>query len=773
MLGPTYNQHIAAMSTPTAPAPEPLAADVAQRLAEFARACKAATKIVALYPATHPSIQSALARIVDAGTQATANGPFAITVLPDNLLVGGRAAPRSEPAIVELSALLHQHRVGELSITGVLDRGAWHTFLSLLARTPEDLHAAGGIARAWMAAGGAAIELHEIDYLEVLRERGAGAAAAEWDAIIANCLQGDERGGLDADALSTLLEIARDPVKLAEFTERLQERSRADGIDPERHNKAVLHVMHGLANYAARTAPQSLDAVLDNMAGAVARLTPDAVLALLTDPPPRTAADGDAPMIDLGGELHSRLTDDHLSRFVADNVVRDRGASDRLAEAFHTLVPEPGRRQVVLAQAETRASQSALGQDSQFETVWSSALELLMQYSDADYVSKDYARELSTARSQAVEVERVSDDPPERIGAWLRTMGDEEIRALDQLLVTDLLRIEDREEPWTSVLDIAIAHIDQLVLVGDLRRAHELMEAISSIARSPDSRFSLAASAGLSRLAAGPLVSHLILFIRQATDAEVELAGQFCLGVGIDLIPPLAAAMAIEDNARTVRRLRDVLIAFGPAARTHADELRKSKSPAVRRAAVELLRAIGGEAALADLRSLLDDSEAQVQRDALRAIVQIGTPEAYASLEQALKSGAERTRDTIMQALGTIRDERAVPLFVYILKHTDHRGALEPVYASVVESLGRLATDGESVAALKEVLYRGEFWAPRRTARLRAAAARALRATTAPEAEPVLQEAASDGPRGVRAAARAALALPAGRGAERSERKDA
>ena len=41
------------------------------------------------------------------------------------------------------------------------------------------------------------VELREIDYAEVLRERKGGEAAA-WDQVIANCLQGDafelERG---------------------------------------------------------------------------------------------------------------------------------------------------------------------------------------------------------------------------------------------------------------------------------------------------------------------------------------------------------------------------------------------------------------------------------------------------------------------------------------------------------------------------------------------------------------------------------------------------
>ena len=56
--------------------------------------------------------------------------------------------------------------------------------------------------------------------------------------------------------------------------------------------------------------------------------------------------------------------------------------------------------------------------------------------------------------------------------------------------------------------------------------------------------------------------------------------------------------------------------------------------------------------------------------------------------------------------------------------------------------------------ALKLALYRGEWWAPRRTAALRAAAAAALARVGTPEALAVLEDAGQSGPRGVRAAAR-------------------
>ena len=55
----------------TAKTPEPMAAAAASRVAEFARACKAAIRIVSMYPPSHPNIQSALERMTAAGTAAT------------------------------------------------------------------------------------------------------------------------------------------------------------------------------------------------------------------------------------------------------------------------------------------------------------------------------------------------------------------------------------------------------------------------------------------------------------------------------------------------------------------------------------------------------------------------------------------------------------------------------------------------------------------------------------------------------------------------------
>jgi HEAT repeat protein len=626
-----------------------------------------------------------------------------------------------------------------------------------MARTPEDAHAAGGLAQSWAASGNKAITVKEIDYAEALKDRQGEPAT--WDRILALLNDEREKSG-DADeplGMADMLELAMDSKRLAEFAERLQDLGRASGEDSTQRRKTLIELMHGLANYAAESQPAQLDAMLDRMAGAAAQMSPDMLLTLITDPLPLQPADSTAPRLDLGAELQSRLTDEMLTDFLVNNVVKDRGASDRLAAAFHTLVPDPARQQSILAAAGEQAA-ALFANDPELENVWSSSTAALTSYSDSQFVSEDYARELTSARTQAMDVDQIGDDPPARIRAWVSTVSDEEVRALDQRVLLDLLAIEVREEAWAGVLELTIGSIEQLVLLGELALAAQLVDAVVNTAKNPASPFAAHAAAGVKRFADGALVRHLSLFLRQATEAEVVLAAQICRTIGPTLVRPLADALA-EDNVRTVRRLRDILIGFGSAARQYADELRGSANPAVRRAAVGLLRALGGEASLPELTALLDDREPQVQREALRAIAEIGTDEAYQVLGRALQSGQPHTREAIQQALGSLRDGRAAALFVYVLTHSGYNGRLEGEYLASIESLGRVANDERSVSTLKDILQRGEWYAPGRTRRIRAAAARALRGITLPSAERVLTEAAA-GSGGVKRAAKAALAEP-------------
>lgn len=732
-------------------APGPMTAEQAGALTEFARTVKAAARAVSLYPATHPAIQGALGRVVAASRRLTAAGDVALVVHPDALVIGGRAPARPDPAIGELAELLHERLVGNLRVERDADTADWQAFLPLLGRPPEDLIAEGGIRKVWALTGRAHFEIREIDYAEVLRERAVGERA-EWDRIIAHCMQGDVLE-IDERALAVLTEIAADSERFGEFLQRLQTSGEGDAKAGARA-AALLRIVRSLVARISARAPDELDRTLRSMAEATSRLTPDMMLALLAQAEQREAGTEGAA----AGQIVDRIGDRTVAAFVAGNIIAERGATGRLAQAFEALVPETDRQRQVLDQAREEVAQSSLGTESGFEELWQNAAGMLMSYSDKPFVSAEYARELSGARTQAIEIERISDDPPDRVQTWLATVADKALRELDLQLLLDLLRLEPDPAQWRALSTLVVGEIERLTGLGEFVHAQQLLQALAH-ERGPEGRavHSGAAAHAIEKLAAGPLVRYLVVHLRKVHDRDVAPLNRLALTLGPGVIRPLAEALAGEEHKRALSRLREMLLGFGAAGRQSVERLKHSANPAVRRTAVELLRAFGGREALPELASMLDDADPQVQREAIRAIVQIGTEEAFGVLEQALVGGEGQSRNTILQQLLGLRDDKAVPLLCYVLDHTQPRGRLVNVHLAVIEALGGLNSHPESTRALKDVLFRGTWWAPFRTAALRQAAAVALRRLGSAEARAVLEEAASRGRRGVRSAARAQI----------------
>jgi HEAT repeat protein len=266
------------------------------------------------------------------------------------------------------------------------------------------------------------------------------------------------------------------------------------------------------------------------------------------------------------------------------------------------------------------------------------------------------------------------------------------------------------------------------------------------------------------------MMRHIVTHLATIDEAHFERVKAMCVSLGVVIVRPLAETLAVEERPRTRERLTSILVAFGAVARKTIERLKTSQNPAVRRTAIYLMREFGGSDALPDLKELLDDDEPPVQREAVRAILNIGTDAAYRILEQALTTGTDRSREAIMQAISSVRDERATPLFVYILQNVDHRGRLAAVYLRAIESLGSLK-DAAGIPPLKDALYRGEWWAPGRTRAIRGAAAAALARIGTAEALAVLEEASASRLRGVRAAARPQVADARRREARREMRE--
>ena len=233
---------------------EPMAPDIASQVTAFARACKAATRAVALYPAEHPAVAASLDALTAAAHIATATSPLRVAVLPDALTVDGHRMARPDAAVTEFAALLHSHQVGQLTVHPRTEADLWRRFLALLALPPDQARQRGGLGRLWASEGQPGIEVRSLDYRELLRENLAGDRA-DWDRIVATCLEGDAVA-IDDSIVDLLFGILDDPSKVTDLVGAVGGQADAGA---GRGPMVLAGLLHAVARYVEHTHPEQLD----------------------------------------------------------------------------------------------------------------------------------------------------------------------------------------------------------------------------------------------------------------------------------------------------------------------------------------------------------------------------------------------------------------------------------------------------------------------------------------------------------------------------------
>lgn len=727
---------------------EPLSAELTRLVSAFARTCRAAARAIALYPAEHPAAASALTQVVEAARAAAADTEIRLTVFPDTLAVDGRRPARADAAVGELAALLHAHQVGQLAISPQSDDGDWRRFLSLLGLPPDQTRQRGGLAALWASEGQTRIAARQIDYSGLLRERISGERAT-WEAIVRECLE-DDAHACDDWMLDLVLEILDGPEQIDRLLEAVAERAPQDGA---RGPLMVAGLLQAVAQFVARTQPDQLEPVLASMAHTTATMP-------LTTLAPIASARSDIRRPELAkfiGALAKRMTDASL----ADRVVQEyRGRTSPpglIGETISNLVPDVDRRSSILSLAR-HALEHAPGLAAAPTRSQDHVEQLLAGHDDRPFVSDAYAVELQRAAERAIDLDRDPTDPGPRIAEWTSTVSEDQVRRLDAQLLVDLMQMKRDVSVWREVASLAVARTHVLVVLGDFHAASFLVGSLRrQQADHPVPEIREAAQHVTAEILSPDLMRHVASHLDTTDATVVESGKQFCQALGTAVIPRLAETLSREERERPRRHLIDILTGFGAPGRQAVERLMKSSSAAVRRTAVQLLQEFGGHDALPELESLLNDEESHVQREATRAIAQLGVEAAYESLTQALTRGSDRSREAITTVLWSLPSEESAPLLAYLVTHADLGGSMWLVHERAVRRLGTVGGP-VAVQALGEVMERGRFFAPVRTAALRRQAAEALARIGTSNAVALLKAAAADGPWGVRRAARAALA---------------
>jgi hypothetical protein len=192
-------------------------------------------------------------------------------------------------------------------------------------------------------------------------------------------------------------------------------------------------------------------------------------------------------------------------------------------------------------------------------------------------------------RDRALEVEEASDDPPERIAAWLGTVSTTSLGALDVTLLLDLLRIDHDAVRWGTLMTPVVRLLDDLLLVGDFDAALQLVTVLATEAGNEASDRRPHAMDAIDILIDSATVRHITAHFATISDAQFDVAKTMCLALGDVIVRPLVEALSTEERPAAQARLAAILIAFGPAGRRTIDRLKSSPHLLIRRTALQLL----------------------------------------------------------------------------------------------------------------------------------------------------------------------------------------
>src|SRR4030095_3454582 len=222
---------------------------------------------------------------------------------------------------------------------------------------PDDSMAAGVRRQAWTLTGRNHFEIQEIDYAEVLRERGGGDDVS-WDRIIAYCLQG-EKTALDDGALASLLEALSDPERFSRLVEQFQRTPSPDGAKVGLRIAALLQLMRTAIEAARLRGDAEVNRAFETIAASCARPTPEMMIAMLD-----RRHGQDREEANMVSTVADRMTDTAIASFMARAVAADRRGTERLAQALEALAPSLDRKSRIVDLAKAEALHSELAADT-------------------------------------------------------------------------------------------------------------------------------------------------------------------------------------------------------------------------------------------------------------------------------------------------------------------------------------------------------------------------------------------------------------------------
>ena len=721
-----------------------LSPELARGVLRLARAVLTASRNWTLYPPDHPAVEQSVSRLTDAVRHAASGAVFSIGVTPDTLLVEGAHADRSQTAIADAAALLHDCDILQLTFIGDVPVHALRTLLRILTMDVAERRSRGGPAQMWVADGHPSVAIAQVDYKRVLdREQSDTPEPATrddvWRSIVMSIVAG-QSAAFDELAQARLLAIAGSPAAIGDLAAAVMaSKCTMDGSPMVTSQAAtVLAAFRHLAGIVTVMSPDRVPEVMGNLASAAAQLDPHVAMQLM-----QADEEPGADVAVVHG-ITAAFDDGKVAQLLATALALDGQASDRLATIFNTIVPDEERKRRVLTLTHTMLTETDLGKSGQFRALWASMEELLVSYNDKPFVSETYRTALDGVGGRAERMATL-DLPPE-LAEWIDTLGQENVRTLSVMLLIDLLTLERDARRAADITQDLGALAEDLLMSGSYDDAVSVTTALSTRAGARDAIGRDACRLALDGLGASPALRDTAVLIGDVDEEGWTAIRAVVTMIGAASINPLTTVVAVEHDTLASHRAADLIVSFGADGVPRLASLVGDSRWFAQRAGARLLGRIGSAEAVPLLQPLLRKPDPRVAREAIAALGAIPDPSAARAIQAVLRSATGALRRAVIEALVADRDPRVVPMIARIIAESEPIRKDHDVVLEALDALGTVGSVDAIPVLVTTARRRGWFWR-RRLRALKERSVGALLRIGTPEGSAALEEAGRTGDR--------------------------
>ena len=724
-----------------------LSPELARGVLQLARALMAAARNWTLYPPEHPAVAQSLVRLSESVRDASNDAVFSMGITPDTLLIEGAPADRTQAAIAETAAFLHDRDLLRITFVGAVPADALQALLRMFTLDAGERRRRGGPAQIWVSDGDPSIVLEQVDYAQLLqREQGDAPAATSRDDVwrsIVLAISTGRQGAFDELSQQRLLDIAGDTIEIAGLATAVMAPKCAMDGSPMITSQAatVLAAFRHLTNIVSVSSPDRMPEVMSNLATAATSLDPHVVMHVL-----QTDEDPNVQLSVVRG-MAAAFDDTKVAQLLATALALDGQASDRLATIFNTIAPDDDRKRRVMSLTRNMLSETDFGRSGQFQVLWTSMEELLVSYNDKPFVSESYRASLDGMGGRAERL-AATDLPPE-LNAWMDTLGQENVRTLSVTLLIDLLSLEEDNARASDIAHDMEALAEDLLMSGAYADATVVTSALAERAARAGAVGREGCRLAIDQLGESLAMRETASLIGDVDEQAWQSIRELIARVGPSSIEALKSLLLVEQDTTASARAADLIVAFGPPAVSRLGTLVGDPRWFVQRTGARLLGRIATPEAVPLLQPLVRKPDPRVAREAISALANINDPSAARAIHTVLRAASGDLRRVVVDALVADKDPRVVPMLARILDESEPLGKDHEVVLETLSALATIPGDPAIPAVVKTVGCRGFFGrAKQRAVKERGVAA--LAANGSPKAATALEELSRTGDRMLR-----------------------